>query len=182
MNSVIKKDLYRYVGMDCNRFKIQLRYIIFTPAFRFIYYFRKVQYSNNRISRLFWRILLRKCMWNTGIQIPEGTKIDNGFRIVHFGNIVINPSSRIGKNCNIAQGVLIGNNEGKYPGAPIIGNNVVIGANAIIIGGITIGNNVLIAPGAFINFNVPSNSVVIGNPGVIYPKYNPTKRFIVYPI
>lgn len=52
-----------------------------------------------------------------------------------------------------------------------------------IIGNIIIGNNVLIAPGAFVNFNVPENSIVIGNPGkIIQRNSSPTKKYIVYPI
>lgn len=54
-------------------------------------------------------------------------------------------------------------------------------ANSIIVGGVTIGNNVLIAPGAFINFDVPDNSIVIGNPGKIITRdESPTKKHIVY--
>lgn len=55
-------------------------------------------------------------------------------------------------------------------------------ANSVIVGGVTIGDNVLIAPNAFINFDVPSNSIVIGNPAKIIAKNNPTAKYIVYPI
>lgn len=121
-------------------------------------------------------------MYRTGIQIPVGTKIGRGFRIVHFGTIVINPMTVIGNNFNIAEGTLIGNSQGKNAGTPIIGDNVCMNANSIIVGGVKIGDNVLIAPGAFVNFDVPSNSVVIGNPGKIIPKNRPTDKYIVYPI
>ena len=58
-----------------------------------------------------------------------------------------------------------------------------ISANAIIIGGVKIGNNVMIAPGAFVNFDVPDNSIVIGNPGKIIPRLeSPTSKYIVYSI
>ncbi|HET53781.1 MAG TPA: hypothetical protein ENN33_01030 [Ignavibacteria bacterium] len=57
-----------------------------------------------------------------GIQIPVGTEIGSSFYIGHFGNIVVNPNAKIGKNCNIAQGVTIGqSNRGKRKGFPIIG-------------------------------------------------------------
>ena len=56
-------------------------------------------------------------------------------------------------------------------------------ANSIIIGQVNIGNNVLIAPGAFINFDVPDNSIVIGNPGKIIEKESsPTEKYIVYSV
>ena len=56
-----------------------------------------------------------------------------------------------------------------------------MGANSIVVGGVRIGNNVLIAPGAFVNFDVPDNSVVIGNPGVIKPQNSsPTDKYEIY--
>lgn len=182
MDDIIKKDLYRYIGNDCNKFLLQLRYILFTPGFQYIYFLRKVQLANN-ITKPFWTFCLKLCSFKFGIQIPAKTKIALGFRIVHFGTIVINPDAIIGKNFNISQGCLIGNASGKRQGTPIIGDNVCMNANSIIVGNVTIGNNVLIAPGAFINFDVPDNSIVIGNPGKIIQKNaSPTSKYIVYPI
>lgn len=135
------------------------------------------------LTRLFWSLLLYRTRTKTGIQIPVGTKIGLGMRILHFGTIVVNPYAVIGKNFNIAQGVLIGNSEGKNAGVPTIGDNVYCGANSLILGGVHIGNDVLIAPGAFVNFDVPDNSIVIGNPGrIIQRDCSPTKKYIVYPI
>lgn len=57
---------------------------------------------------------------------------------------------------------------GKREGVPIIGNRVSVGANAVIVGKITIGDDVLIAPNSFVNFDVPSHSIVLGNPGKIH--------------
>lgn len=75
----------------------------------------------------------------------------------------------IGENATLFKGVTIGIiSHGKRKGVPKIGNNVTIYANATVCGGITIGNNVIIAPNAFVNFDVPDNSVVIGNPGVVH--------------
>jgi serine O-acetyltransferase len=82
-------------------------------------------------------------------------------------------------NCNIAHGATIGvTRRGKKVGAPNIGNEVWLGANSIIVGGINIGNNVLIAPGAYINFDVPDNSIVLGNPGIIKPSLKATEGYI----
>ena len=61
---------------------------------------------------------------------------------------------------------------------PKLGDYVWIGTNAIIVGKIEIGNNVMIAPGAFVNFDVPCNSIVIGNPGRIISKENATLGYI----
>lgn len=183
MNRIIKEDLYRYIGNECNSIWKQWRYKLFTPGFQYVYLFRKTSLAKNVVTRIWWLIWLRRCMFKTGIQIPYMTKIGRGFRIVHFGHIVVNPATIIGKNFNISQGCLIGNAQGKKQGTPIIGDNVCMNANSIIIGGVTIGNNVLIAPGAFVNFDVPDNSIVIGNPGKIIERdSSPTDKYIVYPI
>ncbi|MDB8914844.1 serine acetyltransferase, partial [Parabacteroides merdae] len=142
MNEIIKSDLYRYVGKTNSSLLVQLRYFFFTPGFRYIYFFRKGSLARRRIIRLLWHFFMRMCMYRTGIQIPLGTRIGEGFRIVHFGHIVINPNTKIGKNFNISQGCLIGNSQGKHAGTPIIGDNVCMNANSIIIGGVSIGNNV----------------------------------------
>lgn len=179
--NVTDQDLFRYVGNSSFRSKI--RYFFFTPGYRYIYLMRRTAQASNIISKLFWRFLMRQCMLRTGIQIPPETKIAPGFRIVHFGQIVINPSTIIGKNFNIYQGCLIGNSLGKNTGVPKIGDNVVMNANSVIVGKCNIGNNVLIAPGAFVNFDVPDNSIIIGNPGKIIRKdSSPTDKYIVYPI
>ena len=149
-----------------------------------MWFFRKVQFAKNRFSKQFCCILLKKLKYKSGVQIPAGTKIGRGFRLLHFGSVVVHPNSVIGHNCNIAQGVLIGESfiNGTC-GTPKIGNNCCIFANSVVIGNVKIGNNVLIAPGAFVNFNVPDNSIVIGNPGkIIQRNSSPTKKYIVYPI
>ena len=121
-------------------------------------------------------------MIRTGIQIPLETKIDKGLRIVHFGHIVIHPCSVIGKNFNISQGVTIGHAEGKKRGTPIIGDNVCVQPNAIIIGKIRIGNDTLIAPNSFVNIDVPDGCIAIGNPAVIVKKEKASEKYIVYKI
>lgn len=161
---------------------MRMRYFLFTPGFRYIFYFRKTQNANNFFSKLFWHVLLRRQMIKTGIQIPYQTKIDEGFRIVHFGSIVVNPAAVIGRNFNISEGCLIGNSQGRKKGTPVIGDNVCMNANSVITGGVRIGNNVVIAPGAFINFDVPDNAVVVGNPGKIIIKDKPSAKYIVYPV
>lgn len=178
MNKIIYDDLYRYEGN--RKFLVLLRYFFFTPSFRYVFLFRKTQSASNVIVRLFWKILLRQCMLRTGIQIPEQTKIDRGFRIVHFGHIVINPATIIGKNFNISHGVTIGSAEGKIKGTPIIGNNVSIQTNAVIVGGVKIGNDVLIAPNSFVNFDVPDGAIVLGNPGKIILQNKASEKYIVY--
>lgn len=182
MKEILKQDLFRYIG-DGNKSRLnRLRYILFTPGFQYIYAFRHSSTARNILSRLFWKIILRRCMFHSGIQIPAGTQIGPGFRISHFGNIVINPAARIGKNFSIAQGALIGSADGKRKGVPVIGDNVIMSANSIVVGGVRIGDFVMIAPGAFVNFDVPSHSIVIGNPGKIIESDHPTDKYNIYKI
>ncbi|WP_259014711.1 serine O-acetyltransferase [Emticicia fluvialis] len=156
-NSIIYDDLYRYTG---NRsFKSLIRYVLFTPAFRYIFFFRKCQKKNLLFP--FYRVMLFHYSHKYGIQIPYQTKIGRGLRILHFNNIVINPEAIIGENFNITQGCTIGIDGGDNFGVPKIGNNVAMQPNSVVVGNITIGDNSLIAPNAFVNFDVPPDSIVI---------------------
>ena len=100
-----------------------------------------------------------------GIAIPFNTKIGKGFYIGHFGCIVVNPRTVIGKNVNISQGVTIGtSNRGDKAGVATIGDGVYIGPGAKIIGAIKVGNNVAIGANAVVTHDVPNNAVVVGVP------------------
>jgi len=124
-------------------------------------------------------MILRHHQIKYGFQIYPETEIGEGLFLGHWGHLVINPKAKIGKNCNIAQGVTIGQaNRGKNEGVPEIGNEVWIGPNAVIVGKIRIGNNVLIAPNAYVNFDVPGNSIAMGNPAQIIAKENATEGYI----
>lgn len=183
MRKYNKQDLFRYEGAKCNRLLTQLRYVLFVPGFQYIYCFRHAQNASNIVTRFFWMAILRFMMYQTSIQIPYQTKIGPGFKIGHWGTIVINPATKIGKNFVVAQGCLLGNSQGKRKGVPIIGDNVKMGANSMIVGNARIGNDVLFAPGAFCNFDVPDNCIVVGNPGkIIQRDSSPTKKYIVYPV
>ena len=127
-------------------------------------------YGRKSLVGLYWFFRYCSMEKKTMIQIPSATKIGKGFYIGHCGRIIVNKEAVIGDNVNIGTGVVIGNaNRGEKKGAPTIGNEVWIGTNAAIVGKITIGDDVLIAPNAYVNFDVPSHSIVVGNPGVIHP-------------
>ena len=96
----------------------------------------------------------------------ERLKINNT-DFPHPVGIVINQGAKIGKNCKIFQNVTIG--MGKYfekskSNTPVIGNNVTIFANSVIIGGVTIGDNAVIGAGSVVLKDVEANTVVAGNP------------------
>lgn len=176
--STIQKDFYRESGKWLSTVEIWKKCI--NPNLHYIYIFRKCQQNpKNSIVGKFWRMVLRHHQIKYGFQIYPETQIGEGFYLGHWGALVINPKTKIGKNCNIAQGVTIGQqNRGKNEGFPTIGDEVWIGPNAVIVGNIRIGNNVLIAPNSYVNVDVPDNSTVIGNPATIYPKENATEGYI----
>ncbi|WES96766.1 serine acetyltransferase [Chryseobacterium arthrosphaerae] len=176
--SIIQKDFYRESGKWLSTLQIWKKCI--NPNLHFVYILRMAQkYQKSPVLNIFWRIVLRHYQIKYGFQIYPETQIGEGFYLGHYGSLVINPKTIIGKNCNIAHGVTIGQqNRGKNEGSPIIGDEVWIGTNAVLVGAITIGNNVLIVPNSYVNFDVPPNSVVIGNPAKIIPTGNATKDYI----
>lgn len=176
--SIIQKDFFRESGRWLSTLEIWKKCI--NPNLHFVYILRKCQATHKKtIKGAFWRLVLRKHQIKYGYQIYPETQIGPGLYLGHWGALVINPNAKIGSNCNIAQGVTIGQqNRGKKQGYPIIGNEVWIGPNAVIVGGISIGDNVLIAPNAYVNVDVPANSVVVGNPATITSKSNATEGYI----
>ena len=113
------------------------------------------------------------------IEISNATQIGKGLYLGHPYNITINEKAVIGENCNIHKGVVIGaENRGLRKGFPIIGNCVWIGINAAIVGKVTVGDHVLIAPNSFVNCDIPSDSVVYGNPCVIKHKDDAVAEYI----
>jgi len=114
------------------------------------------------------RIISQFGRFFTQIEIHPGARIGKGFFIDHGAGVVIGETSIIGKNVTLFQGVTLGGTgKQKEKRHPTIGDNVVIGAGAIILGAITIGENSRIGAGAVVTKPVPPNSTVVGNPGRI---------------
>lgn len=146
---------------------------------KFFKFFRKCQFSKNKISLLINKIKFKNIKRKRGIELFGKTNIGKGLYIGHAYNITINEKAKIGDNCNIHKNVLIRQeNRGKRRGAPTIGNEVWIGVNACVVGKIIIGDDVLIAPNSFVNCDVPSHSVVFGNPCIIKHKDNATEGYV----
>lgn len=155
------------------------RYSERSYVLRFLWVMRMIPQSNNSLVRILLKLIYKYYFYKYGLEISPTTKIGGGFYIGHAFNITINPKAIIGKNCNVHKGVLIGQeNRGKRSGTPIIGDSVWIGINAAVVGNVRIGDDVLIAPNSFVNCDVPSHSVVFGNPCVIKPKNNATEGYV----
>lgn len=116
--------------------------------------------GKKRISKLIY--LLYRTLFSC--DIPSSSILGHNVKFPHYAlGVVIHPRSIIGNNVTIYQHVTIGSRNGI--GAPIIGNNVVIGAGAIIIGDIKIGDNVKIGANSVVLKSVPDNCTVVGIPG-----------------
>ncbi len=130
----------------------------------------------HRIAHFFWdkklyflgRFISHIARFLTGIEIHPGAKIGRRFFIDHGMGVVIGETAEIGDDVTIYHGVTLGGTSWKKGKRhPTIGNNVVIGAGAKILGPIFIGNNCLVGAGSVVVKDVPDDSTVVGVPGRI---------------
>jgi len=112
------------------------------------------------------RLISQTNRFMTGIEIHPGAKIAKGFFIDHGMGVVIGETAEIGENCLLYHGVTLGGvSLEKKKRHPTLGNGVVIGAGAKVLGAITLGDNVQVGANAVVLKDVPANSVVVGIPG-----------------
>jgi len=136
------------------------------PGFHALLFHRLAHSLYKRGLVLVPRMISQFARFITGIEIHPGAKIGNGFFIDHGTGVVIGETAEIGDNVTIYQGVTLGGT-GKERGKrhPTIGDNVVIGAGAKILGSFKIGNNVKIGAGSVVTKPIPSDTTVVGVPG-----------------
>ena len=177
LKQLIESDMKRVYDLPLSFkqkffFPLQMKYL---RLWRQASYYRKKGGLKGKLLAL----RLEKLTERTHILIPPEVNAGPGLYIGHLGRIIIHPDAVLGCNVNLSTGITIGQaNRGKKKGTPVIGDDVWIGTNAVIVGNIRIGNDVMIAPGAYVNFDVPDHSVVMGNPGVIHEKENATEGYI----
>lgn len=111
------------------------------------------------------RYISQRCVRKTGIEIHPGATIGEGLFIDHGVGVVIGETTIIGNNCTLYQGVTLGGT-GKEHGKrhPTLGNNVMVGAGAKVLGPITIGDNTRIAAGAVVLDDIPADCTAVGVP------------------
>jgi serine O-acetyltransferase len=117
----------------------------------------------------FPRLLSQIVRFFTMVEIHPGATIGKGFFIDHGAGIVIGETAEIGENCVLFHNVTLGGT-GKHAGKrhPTLGNNVVVGTGAIVLGPVRVGNNVNIGANTFLYMvDIPDNATVVGTPGVI---------------
>ncbi len=119
--------------------------------------------------RFFARVISQITRFFTGIEIHPGATLGKGLFIDHGMGLVVGETTQIGENCVLFHNVTLGGT-GKHAGKrhPTLGNNVLVGTGAIILGPVSIGNNVSIGANTFIYMcDVPDNATVVGTPGRI---------------
>jgi serine acetyltransferase len=126
---------------------------------------------------ILYKFLFIRARNKYGIELPYTVKLGYGVIFEHQHGIVIHGNTVIGDNCIVRQGVTIGNRYTDRPlDAPILRNNVNIGAGAVILGNITIGNNVHIGANAVVLNSIPDNHMAYGVPAIIRPLVNAEQR------
>jgi len=138
--------------------------------------------QSHRVAHTLWkwhipffpRLISHISRFFTGIEIHPGATIGEGFFIDHGMGVVIGETSEIKDNVVLYQGVTLGGTSlQKKKRHPTLGNNVVVGAGAKLIGAITIGDNVKVGSGSVVVRSVPPNATVVGVPGRVVEIRNP---------
>ena len=136
----------------------------------------------HRVAHTLWnwripflpRLVSHVSRFITGIEIHPGAEIGEGFFIDHGMGVVIGETSEIKDNVALYQGVTLGGTSlQKKKRHPTLGNNVVVGAGAKLIGAITIGDNVKVGASSVVISSVPHNATVVGVPGRVVEIRNP---------
>ena len=143
------------------------------PSFKVMMHYR-LAHKLYLKKHYFWaRLVSQRGVRKTGIEIHPGAQIGKGFFIDHGNGVIIGETTIIGDNVTLYQGVTLGGT-GKEHGKrhPTIGNNVMIGAGAKVLGSCTVGDNSKIGAGSVVLHPVPPNSTVVGVPGHVVRREN----------
>ncbi|GBD12982.1 Serine acetyltransferase [bacterium HR24] len=157
-----------------------LEVVLCYPGFHARQFHRLAHWLYNRRLRLLARIVSHVGRAVTGIEIHPGARIGEGLFIDHGMGVVIGETTEIGDNCHLYQGVTLGGTSTKRTKRhPTLGNNVVVGAGAQIIGAVRIGDNARIGAGSVVVSDVPPNATVVGVPGHVVAYHDPGNDTVV---
>jgi serine O-acetyltransferase len=169
----------------------KLAIVLFFPGFQAVALYRISRWlDTHRQRHHFWWwplialevIVKRITEIVTGVFISPQAQIGAGLLLPHFGGIYIGNGTVVGRNCDVYQGVTIGYNvsTGQEGGYPTVGDRVFLGSGAKVFGPIQIGNDVAIGANAVINKPAPDHAVVLGVPGKVN-SYKGSFGLIRYP-
>lgn len=162
IKSILERDPAARNGLEVLLLYPGIHAVIWHRAAHFLYKI-KLKFLARLISQL--------ARFFTGIEIHPGAVIGKGLLIDHGMGVVIGETAVIGDNCTIYQGVTLGGT-GKEKGKrhPTLGNNVVVGSGAKVLGPFTVGDNSKIAAGAVVLTEVPPDSTCVGVPARVVRK------------
>lgn len=166
----LKADLARFqeeTSSSSSMFRIFIRGLV-SQGFQaiLVYRFFRWFHVHGIPTQPFRFIIERFIEIITGISIPAETEIGKGLRIHHFGGVILHSHVKIGEHCTLYHEVTLGD-KGGWGEPPTIGNNVLIGAGAKVLGEITVGNNAIIGANSVVLKSVPENTIVGGVPAKI---------------
>lgn len=157
-------DLNAYLERDPaarNKLEIFLLY----SGYKAVRKHRRAHWCYNHNLKFLARYLSQRCRHKTGVEIHPAAEIGKGLVIDHGMGVVIGETTIIGDNCTLYQGVTLGGT-GKDTGKrhPTLGNNVLVGAGAKVLGPFKVGDNARIAANAVVLSEIPANSTAVGVP------------------
>lgn len=142
--------------------------ILLYPGFHILVFHRFAHFLYQHKLFFLARFISQLARFLTGIEIHPGARIGKRLFIDHGMGIVIGETATVGNDCTIYHNTTLGGTgKDKYKRHPDLGNNVMVGSGAKVLGPIKIGDNVKIGAGAVVLENVPNNKTVVGVPGKI---------------
>ncbi|MBQ9673599.1 MAG: serine O-acetyltransferase [Ruminococcus sp.] len=167
MFRTMKSDLDAVMERDPaarNRLEVFLLY----SGYKAVRSHRRAHWFFNHNMKLIARFISQRSRHKTGIEIHPGAKIGKGLFIDHGMGVVIGETTIIGENCTLYQGVTLGGT-GKETGKrhPTLGNNVLVGSGAKVLGPFKIGDNSRIAAGAVVLNEIPPDCTAVGVPAQV---------------
>ena len=165
MFRTIKEDI-RTVSTKDPAARSYMEIICCYPGLHALWFHRVAHFLWSHRLRLLGRLLSHLSRFLTGIEIHPGARIGRRFFIDHGMSVVIGETTEIGDDVLIYQGVVLGGTtHEKLKRHPTLGNNVVVGAGATLLGAITIGDGVRVGAGSVVVQSVPPGATVVGIPG-----------------
>ena len=163
----LREDLQCFKDRDPAA-RSSLEIIFLYPGFRAVRMYRRAHWCYTHKLFFLARLISQRCVRKTNIEIHPGATIGRRFAIDHGTGVVIGETAVIGDDCLLYQGVTLGGT-GKDHGKrhPTLGNNVMVGAGAKILGPFTVGDNSNVAAGSIVLSEIPPNCTAVGIPARI---------------
>ena len=164
--STVQADIHRLREED-DSLRTLIRGLL-SQGFQALFVYRVFRwFYERRIATQPLRFLVERFIEiTTGISIPAQATIGKGLRIHHFGGIIVHSAAAIGEYCTVYHGVTLGD-RGGWGGAPRVGNRALIGAGAKLIGEVVIGDDCVIGANAVVHTSVPAGYLAVGVPAII---------------